>query len=96
MRTTMLCVAIGASLALGGLAACGDTATSSFSDMAAATSPDMQVAPADMTPRGPDLGCYANPVTYQALLNACTTAQAIDKTPVTPLLNQDGTLPPLP
>lgn len=44
----------------------------------------------------PDLGCYRDPRTHIELINACTTAQSIDKTPVLPLLNKDGTLPPLP
>lgn len=43
-----------------------------------------------------DLGCYAQPRTHVELLNACTTAQSVDKQPVLPLLRRDGTLPPLP
>lgn len=46
--------------------------------------------------RAPDLGCYLNPQTHIEIINACTDAQAVDKTPVLPLLHPDGTLPPLP
>lgn len=45
---------------------------------------------------GPDLSCFTSPMTHVELLNACTSAQAIDKTPLLPLLRPDGTLPPLP
>lgn len=44
----------------------------------------------------PDLSCFANPTTHIEIINACTPAQALDKTPVLPLLRPDGTLPPLP
>lgn len=91
MRHPVLVFLVGALLGLGGLVACGDSGSSSPSDLAVG-----QVAPPDLTPPGPDLGCYPHPETYQALLNACTTAMSIDKTPVVPLLNKDGTLPPLP
>ena len=62
--------------------------------------PDNQeVADAGVRPDGgpqADLSCFANPTTHLEIINACTTAQAIDKTPVLPLLRPDGTLPPLP
>lgn len=44
----------------------------------------------------PDLACFAAPVSHVEILNACTTAQSVDKRPVLPLLSADGTLPPLP
>ena len=44
----------------------------------------------------PDLACIENPHTHIEILNACTSAQSIDKKPVLPLLQADGTLPPLP
>lgn len=50
----------------------------------------------DLSRPAADLGCYANPQTHVALLNACTTAQSVDKQPVLPLLGGDGKLPPLP
>lgn len=43
---------------------------------------------------GPD--CYTNPTTHEEIINACTDAEKVDKQPVLPLLNPDGTLPPLP
>lgn len=43
-----------------------------------------------------DLGCYASPRTHVELLNACTSAQSVDKRPLLPLLRSDGSLPPLP
>jgi hypothetical protein len=44
---------------------------------------------------GPD--CVMTPMnTHQDIINACTNAQRIDKKPVLPLLNSDGTLPPVP
>lgn len=43
-----------------------------------------------------DLGCFVNPVTHLQIINACTSAQQVDKKPLLPLLRPDGTLPPLP
>lgn len=40
--------------------------------------------------------CFTNPTTHEEIINACTTAVKVEKTPVLPLLNSDGTLPPLP
>jgi hypothetical protein len=44
----------------------------------------------------PDASCFENPTTHAEIINACTTAQKVTKTPTLPLLNQDGSLPPLP
>jgi hypothetical protein len=44
----------------------------------------------------PDASCFTNPQTNDEIINACTTAQKIFKTSHPPLLNPDGTLPPLP
>lgn len=44
----------------------------------------------------PDLSCIQSPRTHIELLNACTSAQSVDKRPQLPLLRSDGTLPPLP
>lgn len=57
---------------------------------------DSSAALADLARPTADLGCYAAPRTHVELLNACTTAQAVDKQPALPLLRSDGTLPPLP
>lgn len=43
-----------------------------------------------------DASCFDDPQTHAQLLNACVDWQHVDKVPVTPLLNDDGTLPPLP
>jgi len=40
--------------------------------------------------------CAEDPMTHAEIINACTTATSVQKTPVTPLLRGDGTLPPLP
>jgi hypothetical protein len=70
------------------LAGCGgNKETSHTPDMAHAAGP-------------PDLGCYANPQTSTQILNSCppsgVTVDKIDKHPTLPLLNADGTRPPLP
>jgi len=50
--------------------------------------------PADLYVAEPP--CVSQPQTHVELLNACTSAQSVDKKPVLPLLRPDGTLPPLP
>lgn len=45
---------------------------------------------------GVDASCFTNPQTHYELINACTTDQAVDKTPVTPLRSPGAALPPLP
>ncbi len=40
--------------------------------------------------------CFTDPHTYNEIINACTTAVKVTKTPNLPLLNADGSLPPLP
>ena len=44
----------------------------------------------------PDASCFMNPTTHEEIINACTTAQKYYKDSHPPLLNSDGTLPPLP
>lgn len=44
----------------------------------------------------PDASCFTNPMTNEEIINACTTAQKIYKNPTLPLLEPDGSLPPLP
>ncbi len=46
---------------------------------------------------GPDGGpsdCFTNPQTHFEIINACTTAVKISKSPTLPLLYPDGGLPP--
>jgi hypothetical protein len=45
---------------------------------------------------GVDASCFTNPMTHEEIINACTTAQKIYKTPNLPLLEPDGSLPALP
>ena len=40
--------------------------------------------------------CFTNPMTHLEIINGCTDAEAVDKVVNLPLLNSDGTLPPLP
>jgi hypothetical protein len=71
---------------LASLAACGG-------DGGGKDQPDAGVD-GPVTPR-----CFeGTPTTHAQLMNACVTAdvEKIDKRPALPLLNPDGTLPPLP
>lgn len=43
-----------------------------------------------------DSGCFKNPKTHFEIINACTEAVVIHKTPNLTGLNPDGSLPPLP
>ena len=45
---------------------------------------------------GGALDCFTNPMTHVEIINACTTADEVDKTPNLPLLGPNGELPPLP
>lgn len=40
--------------------------------------------------------CVSDPKTHIEIINACTDAEKVDKVVKLPLLNPDGTLPPLP
>ena len=40
--------------------------------------------------------CTSNPMTHVEIINACTTADEIDKMSTLPLLGPNGELPPLP
>jgi hypothetical protein len=58
-----------------------------------------ETAPKDAPPADagtPDAECFTNPQTHNEIINACTTAQKITKKPTLPLLEADGSLPPLP
>jgi hypothetical protein len=45
---------------------------------------------------GGEPDCFDNPTTHYEIINACTDAEALEKNPVLPLLNADGSLPPIP
>lgn len=74
------------------LAACGDDAPGQ-SD---ARPVDAGVVDSGDGGPGPDASCFTNPQTHEEIINACTTAEKIYKTPALPLLLPDGGLPPLP
>jgi hypothetical protein len=46
-------------------------------------------------PDGGPKDCFDNPKTHLEIINACTTATKITKTPALPRLHADGGLPPL-
>jgi hypothetical protein len=82
-------------LALTLVGACGDDSGDPPGQPDARQNSDAATG-ADAPPGGPDASCFMNPTTSVELLNACTTAQKIDKDDSDlPLLNADGTLPPL-
>jgi len=66
-------------------AACGDSGNVSKD----APAPQIDAGP-------PDASCFTNPQTYNEIINACTTAVKVYKDSHPPLLNADGSLPPLP
>ncbi|MBP8809350.1 MAG: hypothetical protein KBG48_00595 [Kofleriaceae bacterium] len=70
-------------------AACGDEGGVTGPD---APTPDAGVVDAS----APDAACFTSPQTHVEIINACTTAEKIDRQPVLPLLRPDGSLPPLP
>lgn len=81
MRTLFLALALVTS------AACGDDGSST-------SQPKDAGADAAVTPDAP---CFSGtPTTHDEIINACTTAQKIFKNSKPPLLNADGSLPPLP
>ncbi|TKD11940.1 hypothetical protein [Polyangium fumosum] len=43
---------------------------------------------------GPE--CFSEPTSHVEIINACTEAEKVDKVVNLPLLNADGSLPPLP
>ncbi|HVK67040.1 MAG TPA: hypothetical protein VM694_21290 [Polyangium sp.] len=43
---------------------------------------------------GPE--CFSDPTSHVEIINACTDAEKVDKVVNLPLLNADGSLPPLP
>lgn len=65
--------------------ACGDDGNGN-APKDAATEPDAST----------EVPCVQNPTTYLEIINACTDAVKIIKDSHPPLLNPDGTLPPLP
>ena len=73
-------------LSLAGLASCGSDDDASGVDAGGGDEADAAGEP----------DCFTNPTTHHEIVNACTDAQRIEKNPVLPLLNRDGSLPTLP
>jgi hypothetical protein len=57
--------------------------------------PDTGVV-ADGGSDAPGKDCYDNPRTHEEIINACTDAARVDKSPSLKKLQPDGSLPPLP
>jgi hypothetical protein len=79
-------------------AACGSSNKNNQDDGGA---PDLAMSPgnADLSMvTNPDLSetCVTDPMTHLELINACTTADSVDKLPFYPTLAPNGQLPPLP
>jgi hypothetical protein len=70
------------------LAACGDDSNNNNSPK------DAPLAQLDAG--GTDASCFTNPTTYNEIINACTDSVKVFKDSHPPLLNSDGTVPPLP
>lgn len=80
-------------LTFGVWAACGDDGGGIDHD--AGEDPEHDADPGALD-AGIDADCYVNPSTHHEIINACTTAQKIEKDPALPLQLADGGLPPLP
>lgn len=89
--------ALSASLAA---VSCSDDLPSDTSSTGSGGSSSSSAASSSSGAGGTDGGgmpdCFMNPKNHFEIINACTDAQKIDKTPVLPLLQADGGLPPLP
>ncbi|HTJ41004.1 MAG TPA: hypothetical protein VL463_02885 [Kofleriaceae bacterium] len=88
-------LALGAVLALSiaPLAACGSSNNNPADARVITNPPDAMVDAA--TPPA-DANCIENPTTSNELMNACTDAVKVAKSPTLPLVLTDGGLPPLP
>jgi hypothetical protein len=77
------------------LAACGSS--SSSNDAGAHDASATTDGGVDCTTKynGGGTNCAMNPMTHLEIINACTTAQKIEKHPVLPMLNADCSLPPI-
>jgi hypothetical protein len=91
MRSTIVLVGV----ALAGLLGCGRSTVGSATPTMDAEAPGAESGVDASTDAGP--ACFTNPQTYLEIINACTDAQAIDKTDDLSLMNlPDGGLQPLP
>lgn len=92
------CKALVATFLLAATACGSDGSSNDLPDArtADARPPSVDGAAIDGAVPGPDAACYDNPTTHFEIINGCTTATALDKDPVLPLRNPDGTLPEIP
>lgn len=82
----------GLMLLLAGVIGCDDKPAPMAGDMASAG--DLGTTPANFDV---DMQCFDNPMRHDELINSCASGvERIDKNPTLPLLNPDGTRPPLP
>ena len=108
MKTLTRLVGLGAALVLGAMAACGDDAPSDVTSAtgtgaAGPSGPGSSSSATTSSGSGGGSGgaggapdCVMNPTTHEEIINACTDAEKVAKDPTLPLLNPDGSLPPLP
>ena len=88
-------LALGAVLALSiaPLAACGSSNDNPADARVITNPPDAMV---DAAAPPADANCISNPTTSNELMNACTDAVKVAKSPTLPLVLPDGGLPMLP
>ena len=90
MRTVLACMLLCV------VAACGDDEASNIDARVDAAEVDAGVDAVPVDADTTDASCFMNPQTHVEIINACTTADKLEKHPVLPLLLPDGGLPPLP
>lgn len=92
-----LLLALALSLLAAAATACSDSNSTPTSDSGTTSNPDGGLGGGDGGTI-PDAGCYAGPINdstpYTDIINACTSAKGIAKTPKLPTY-ADGGLPPL-
>ena len=107
MKNTFVSIAAG-SLVVAQLVACSSSDAPSDTTSTTSTLATISVSTVTSTASGaggagqggaggsgiPD--CFTSPMTHVEIINGCTDAEAVDKVVNLPLLNSDGSLPPLP
>jgi hypothetical protein len=83
------------SLSFAALVSCGDQDETSVTGEATTPAPQgMGAGTGGTSASAEPPPCVENPTTHLDLINACTTAVGVLKTPQLSLLNPDGSLPP--
>lgn len=94
MSTSRVAVAL---VALAVLSACTSSPNATTPPADSGSPPPHGDAGSGVSDAAPIPSCYTNPQTYIQIINACTDAQAIDKTvDLSPMNLPDGALQPLP